>query len=75
MKQFNLPYPEAIFEIGFFRQQPEAFYRLAREFLLKMDAKPILAHKWIKKCEENDQLLYCFTQNIDGLELDAGLKE
>jgi NAD+-dependent protein deacetylase SIR2 len=35
--------------------------------------KPVKAHYFIKKLEELEMLLYNYTQNIDGLELEAGL--
>ena len=35
--------------------------------------KPVITHKFIKKINDEGQLLRAITQNIDGLELDAGL--
>lgn len=75
LQKYDLPYPEAIFEISFFKKMPEPFYKLAKEFLCTIHAKPVKAHKFIKKLDDEKMLLSCFTQNIDGLELDAGLKE
>jgi len=69
---FNLPYPEAIFEIDFFRKKPEAFYRLAKE-LTSYNAKPTVSHHFIKMIADRNQLLFNFTQNIDGLETQAGV--
>lgn len=31
LQKYNLPHPQAIFEIGYFRQNPKPFYMLARE--------------------------------------------
>jgi NAD-dependent SIR2 family protein deacetylase len=39
-----------------------------------MNCKPVLAHKFIRKLQDNKQLFINYTQNIDGLELDAGVK-
>ena len=32
LQQYNLPYPEAIFDINYFRYFPEPFYTWAKEF-------------------------------------------
>jgi len=31
LEKYNLPYPEAIFEIGYFKKHPEPFFALAKE--------------------------------------------
>ena len=70
----NLPFPEAIFEIGYFQNNPIPFYKFCLDFLdVKKDYKPSIAHKFIKHLNDTNQLLLNFTQNIDGLELKAGL--
>merc|ERR1719284_1382271 len=33
LKEYDLPTPESIFDINFFKEKPEAFYKLAEEFL------------------------------------------
>ena len=33
LEKYDLPNPQAIFEIEFFKKKPEAFYQLANEFL------------------------------------------
>ena len=33
LKKYNLPFPEAVFDITYFRNKPEAFYTLATELL------------------------------------------
>ncbi|CAD8197857.1 unnamed protein product [Paramecium octaurelia] len=75
IQKYNLPSPESVFEIEYFKKNPEAFYCVAREFLLTFDAKPTIAHKFLKFLDSRGQLLKCFTQNIDGLELDAGVSQ
>lgn len=70
----RLPYPEAIFEINYFQNNPIPFYKFCLEFLgLSKDYKPSMAHLFIKYLNDKNQLLINFTQNIDGLELKAGL--
>ena len=72
VEAMGLSKPEAIFSIDHFRESPETFYTLAGSLMFH-DAKPVKAHKFIKKVAEEGLLLKCMTQNIDGLELDAGL--
>ncbi|KAM4698869.1 NAD-dependent protein deacetylase sirtuin-2 [Discoglossus pictus] len=72
LAKYNLPYPEAIFEIGFFKQNPEPFFALARE-LYPGQFKPTICHYFIRLMKEKGLLLRCYTQNIDTLERVAGL--
>ncbi|KAM9320830.1 NAD-dependent protein deacetylase sirtuin-2 [Gastrophryne carolinensis] len=72
LQKFNLPYPEAIFEIGFFKQNPEPFFALARE-LYPGQFKPTICHYLMRLMKEKGYLLRCYTQNIDTLERVAGL--
>lgn len=72
LQKYNLPYPEAIFEIGFFKQNPEPFFALARE-LYPGQFKPTICHYFMRLMKEKGLLLRCYTQNIDTLERVAGL--
>ncbi|XP_061453629.1 NAD-dependent protein deacetylase sirtuin-2 [Rhineura floridana] len=72
LQQYNLPYPEAIFEISYFKQHPEPFFALARE-LYPGQFKPTVCHYFIRLLKEKGLLLRCYTQNIDTLERVAGL--
>eukprot|EP00349_Pseudokeronopsis_sp_Brazil_P003098 CAMPEP_0202957666 /NCGR_PEP_ID=MMETSP1396-20130829/2053_1 /ASSEMBLY_ACC=CAM_ASM_000872 /TAXON_ID= /ORGANISM="Pseudokeronopsis sp., Strain Brazil" /LENGTH=93 /DNA_ID=CAMNT_0049675281 /DNA_START=6 /DNA_END=287 /DNA_ORIENTATION=+ len=36
LAEFNLPYPEALFNIQYFLEKPEAFYRFAKNFKFEM---------------------------------------
>jgi NAD-dependent SIR2 family protein deacetylase len=36
---------------------------------------PVGTHHFIKKANDEGVLLHCFTQNIDGLEIEAGLPQ
>ena len=74
LQKYNLPYPEAIFDIDYFRSKPEPFYAWAKEFFpTGYKYKPNEGHHFIKTLNEKEKLLRLFTQNIDGLELLAGL--
>jgi NAD-dependent deacetylase sirtuin 2 len=72
LQQYNLPRAESIFELDYFRERPKAFCTLAKE-LYPGVVLPTPAHHFITLLHQKGLLLRCFTQNIDGLELEAGL--
>lgn len=72
-KTHDLPQPRSIFEIDYFRQNPEPFYELARDMWPGGHLQPTICHHFIRLLHEKGVLLRCFTQNIDSLELQAGL--
>ena len=63
-----------MFEINYFKQNPEPFYKLSKE-LFSAKIVPTITHKFIKKLNEHEIISRVITQNIDGLELLAGLPE
>ncbi|KAF4617784.1 hypothetical protein D9613_006168 [Agrocybe pediades] len=72
LARLNLPHPEAVFEIGFFRRNPVPFYTLAHE-LYPGKFRPTPTHSFIRLLSEKSLLHTCFTQNIDTLERRAGV--
>ena len=72
LETYNLPYPEAVFDIKYFKDHPEPFYRLTKE-LFKDTPKPTISHYFIKALLQEGLLYLNFTQNIDGLEVAAGI--
>ncbi|KAA0203001.1 hypothetical protein HAZT_HAZT006704, partial [Hyalella azteca] len=74
LQKYDLPYPEAIFELGFFRQNPQPFFTLAKE-LYPGSFNPTPSHFFVKLLEEKGLLLRHYTQNIDTLEHVAGISE
>ncbi|XP_029354049.1 NAD-dependent protein deacetylase sirtuin-3, mitochondrial isoform X2 [Echeneis naucrates] len=72
LQQYDLPYAEAIFEIGFFHRNPNPFFALAKE-LYPGNYRPNLTHYFVHLLHKKGQLLRMYTQNIDGLERLAGL--
>ncbi|KAJ7799587.1 DHS-like NAD/FAD-binding domain-containing protein [Mycena olivaceomarginata] len=72
--RLNLPYPEAVFDLDFFRKDPIPFYALAHE-LYPGRFKPTIAHCFLKLLVQHSLLHTCFTQNIDSLERSAGVPE
>jgi NAD-dependent deacetylase sirtuin 2 len=72
VQQYNLPYPEAAFDIGYFPTRPEPFYELSAP-MLPGKYRPTLAHYFGKLIYEKGLLHRLYTQNIDGLERVAGV--
>ncbi|KAJ8713878.1 hypothetical protein PYW08_007498 [Mythimna loreyi] len=72
LQKYDLPEPQAIFEINFFRQNPKPFFMLAKE-LYPGSFKPTLSHYFIRLLHEKGLLLRHYTQNIDTLERGAGI--
>ncbi|KAM8969468.1 NAD-dependent protein deacetylase sirtuin-3, mitochondrial isoform 2-T2 [Sarcophilus harrisii] len=67
LEQYDLPYPEAIFELDFFFHNPKPFFALAKE-LYPGNYRPNLAHYFLRLLHDKGLLLRLYTQNIDGLE-------
>lgn len=74
LASYNLPYPEAIFELAYFRENPQPFFRLAKE-LYPGNFKPTPSHYFIKLLQDKKLLLRHYTQNIDTLERIAGIDQ
>ncbi|GAA5881980.1 hypothetical protein JCM16303_003494 [Sporobolomyces ruberrimus] len=74
LAKYDLPYPEAIFDIDYLKERPEAFYTLAKE-LYPGNFKPTTTHYFLKLLQEKRVLKGVWTQNIDTLERIAGIEE
>lgn len=74
LAKLNLPYPEAVFDIGFFKENPFPFYALSAE-LYPGKYEPTIAHSFVRLLETKGKLRMCFTQNIDCLERAAGVSD
>lgn len=74
LQRYNLPNPQAIFEISFFRENPEPFFHLARQ-LWPGVFKPTPSHYFLELLRMKGKLLRHYTQNIDTLERIAGLTD
>lgn len=68
----DLPDPQAMFDIHYFRRDPRPFFKFARE-IYPGQFKPSPCHKFIANLEKSDKLLRNYTQNIDTLEQEAGI--
>lgn len=74
LEKYNLPNPQAVFDISYFKENPEPFFTLCKE-LWPGSFKPTPCHYFIKLLEKKNKLLRHFTQNIDTLERLAGLSD
>ena len=74
LARLDLPYPEAVFDISYFRQNPLPFYHLAHE-LYPGKYRPTVAHCFVRLLSDKGLLLKLFTQNIDCLERKAGVPD
>lgn len=66
--------PEEVASIHGFRRNPKAFWRFAKELLLKTKAEPNKAHHAIAELEKLGIVRAVITQNIDMLHQKAGSK-
>ena len=72
LKKYNLPYPEAVFDGNYFKQNPLPFFSLCRE-LYPTKLTPTLTHQFFTLLKQKGMLQRVYTQNIDALEFLAGL--
>ncbi|KAH0544958.1 hypothetical protein FGG08_000884 [Glutinoglossum americanum] len=66
--------PQEVFDIGVFREEPGIFYEIAKDILPSTD-KFSPTHAFIHLLQERNKLLTNYTQNIDNLEVKAGIRE
>ncbi|CAH0475043.1 unnamed protein product [Peronospora belbahrii] len=74
--EYNLPNPQCMFDIDFFRSNPRPFFAFAKELFPKSSGftfVPSRSHYFLKLLEEKDKLLRIYSQNIDMLEHAAGI--
>jgi NAD-dependent SIR2 family protein deacetylase len=73
LQKYDLPFPEAVFELDFFRRKPLPFVCLAQA-LWPSNHTPTLTHSfWAMLAHSKKKLLRNYSQNIDGLEFLAGM--
>ena len=64
---------ETIVSHGFFYSKTDEFYKFYKEQMIYKNAKPNIAHLYLKQLEKNHNVTI-ITQNIDGLHSKAGSK-
>ena len=72
LQRFNLPFPEAVFDLEYLRDNPEPFFMLASE-MYPTHFEPTSFHDFIAWIAELGYLKRVYTQNIDTLERKAGI--
>lgn len=74
-KEFGLSDPEEVNDIKTFRQNPLPWFKHVRAIIPNSAAprSPSLTHRFIAALEARDKLLWHYTQNIDCLEIAAGI--
>ncbi|XP_013358370.1 PREDICTED: NAD-dependent protein deacetylase sirtuin-3, mitochondrial isoform X3 [Chinchilla lanigera] len=70
--QYDIPYPEAIFELEYFFHNPKPFFTLAKQ-LYPGNYQPNITHYFFRLLHDKGLLLRLYTQNIDGLERVSGI--
>jgi NAD-dependent histone deacetylase SIR2 len=71
-QEFGLEDPQEVFNIELFREDPAIFYRVAKDILPSTESfSP--THAFIRLLQQNGLLLTNYTQNIDNIELKAGI--
>ena len=71
----NIPSPELLFDISYFRIDPIPFYTFSRNFYNQPSLQPSKTHMFIANLEKQKKLLRNYTQNIDGIEKLAGISK
>ncbi|KAG8688149.1 NAD-dependent histone deacetylase sir2 [Ceratobasidium sp. 395] len=70
---YELEDPQQMFDIDYFREKPSVFYSFASQ-IYPSNFIPSPCHRFIKLLEDKDKLLRNYTQNIDTLETEVGVK-
>ena len=73
LKKYNLPFPEAVFDVGFYKRNPQPFVTLAHELWPGLQHSPTKTHSFLSLLSKKGLLLRNYSQNIDGLEFLAGI--
>lgn len=68
----DLPDPQAMFDIHYFKRDPRPFFKFAKE-IYPGQFEPSPSHKFIRLLETHGKLMRNYTQNIDTLEKTAGI--
>ena len=74
MANINLPEPKALFDLKYFQEKPDAFYKVAKTFLNQEGLEPTLTHQFCKLMQDKGMVFKYMTQNVDNLEIKTGFK-
>lgn len=75
--EFGLSCPQVISDINFFKRDPRPWFKKVQAIVPSElnPRKPSLTHRFIASLEARGKLLHQFTQNIDMLEVKAGVSK
>ena len=73
-EEYGVKSPEELMTLNFFKENPEPLYKIMKEFL-SADIKPTACHRFFAQLNQQNKLHMYYTQNIDGLEIEAGIDE
>ena len=71
-KKYGLSYPEELFQISSFKSNPYPFYDFCKGFNID-NCKPTKTHLFMGFLCQKNLVRKIYTQNVDGLELKAGV--
>lgn len=71
--KYKLSRPEEFFDISTFLRKPQLFYEFQKKFFEK-DYEPTLFHYFMGFLDAKNKLSYVYTQNIDGLDAQCGVR-
>jgi NAD+-dependent protein deacetylase SIR2 len=66
--------PESVFSRDAFEQDPRAFFSVASMILPPADGRFTPAHAFLRLLQDKGKLLTLYTQNIDGIDMIAGVR-
>ena len=73
----GLSCPEELFDWEFFQNNPHPFFQFAKKLYFPLEnnqkVRPSDSHKLLRLLQDRKQLLRVYSQNIDGLEEEAGV--
>ncbi|KDQ18877.1 hypothetical protein BOTBODRAFT_28366 [Botryobasidium botryosum FD-172 SS1] len=71
--EYDFDDPQDMFSITYFKEKPYVFYSFAHK-IYSSDFQPSPSHYFLKSLEDQNKLLRNYTQNIDTLEMKAGVR-
>ncbi|EER08098.1 NAD-dependent deacetylase sirtuin-2, putative [Perkinsus marinus ATCC 50983] len=75
LQSYKLGRPEDMFSMDFFKKNPYPFYHFAKHLWPTGQHRPTPTHYFVRLLQEKGLLHRMYTQNIDGLERLAGVKD
>lgn len=73
LEHYNLPTPTSMFDLPYYCLRPRPFSSLSVSIFPSYKYKPTMAHHFFKLLENRNLIRFIYTQNIDELEIFAGL--